>query len=301
MTRPVVAVVTLAHGRHDHLRAQLAALALGTRLPEIWVGAAMDDELLESVVRHQASSTRPATTVEVVHLPRRHGHLPLAAARNAAAARAIALGADVLVFLDVDCLPSERLVECYEQACRSMTSTPSASTPPTVLSGAVHYLPPLPPGRDAYEPGDLRRSVPHPARPVAPEPGMVPEQDLRLFWSLSFALSSAHWEELGGFDETYVGYGGEDTDFAMRLGRNGGRLYWLGGATAYHQYHDVEDPPRRHLVDIVRNSNLFHDRWGEFPMGGWLDAFAAEGLITLSGRPLRWTLTPAAGTPARTP
>ena len=301
MTRSVVAVVTLAHGRHAHLRAQLAALAVGTRLPDIWVGAAMDDEHLESVVRHQASSSRPADKIEVVHLPRRHGHLPLAAARNAAAARAIALGADVLVFLDVDCLPSERLVERYAEACQAMAGTSSGPRPPAVVSGAVHYLPPLPPGRGTYDPDDLHRSEPHPARPVAPELDIVPEADLRLFWSLSFGLSSAHWDELGGFDESYVGYGGEDTDFAMRLGRNGGRLYWLGGAPAYHQYHDVEDPPRRHLADIVRNSNLFHDRWGEFPMGEWLDAFAAEGLITLSGQPPRWTLTPAAGTPARTP
>ena len=231
MTRSVVAVVTLAHGRHAHLRAQLAALAAGTRLPDIWVGAAMDDEHLESVVRHQASSSRPADKIEVVHLPRRHGHLPLAAARNAAAARAIALGADVLVFLDVDCLPSERLVERYAEACQSMAGTSSGPRPPAVVSGAVHYLPPLPPGRGTYDPADLRRSEPHPARPVAPELDIVPEEDLRLFWSLSFGLSSAHWDELGGFDETFVGYGGEDTDFAMRLGRNGGRLYWLGGAT----------------------------------------------------------------------
>ncbi len=301
MTRPVVAVVTLAHGRHAHLKAQLVALAAGTRLPDIWVAAAMDDEVLESVVRDQASSSRPAETIEVVHLRRRHGHLPLAAARNAAAARAIDLGADLLVFLDVDCVPSERLVERYTQVCQSLSATPSGPTSPAVVSGVVHYLPPLAPGRDAYDADDLRRSVPHPARPVAPERDLVSEADLRLFWSLSFGLSSAHWVELGGFDETYVGYGGEDTDFAMRLGRGGGRLYWLGGATAYHQYHDVEDPPRRHLADIVRNSNLFHDRWGEFPMGGWLDAFAAEGLITLSGRPPRWSLTPAVGTPARTP
>jgi GT2 family glycosyltransferase len=148
---------------------------------------------------------------------------------------------------------------------------------------------------------ELEQSRPHAARPVAPPEGVVAAEDLRLFWSLSFAITADTWQRVGGFDEGYDGYGGEDTDFAMRLGRNGGRLYWLGGATAYHQYHDVEDPPRRHLGDIVRNSNLFHDRWGEFPMGEWLDAFAAEGLITLSGRPPRWTLTPAAGTPARTP
>nr|WP_246046228.1 galactosyltransferase-related protein [Rarobacter faecitabidus] len=31
---------------------------------------------------------------------------------------------------------------------------------------------------------------------------------------MTFALSSATWQRIGGFDEGYCGYGGEDTDFA---------------------------------------------------------------------------------------
>jgi hypothetical protein len=34
-----------------------------------------------------------------------------------------------------------------------------------------------------------------------------------------------------------------------------------------------------HLHDIVANATIFHRRWGWWPMPGWLDAFAALGLI----------------------
>ncbi|WP_425466922.1 galactosyltransferase-related protein [Rarobacter faecitabidus] len=58
------------------------------------------------------------------------------------------------------------------------------------------------------------RLSPHPARP-APAPGeIVAGGSYDLFWSLTFALSSATWQRIGGFDEGYCGYGGEDTDFA---------------------------------------------------------------------------------------
>ena len=42
-------------------------------------------------------------------------------------------------------------------------------------------------------------------------------EDLRLFWSLSFALDAGDWDALGGFCEDYVGYGGEDTDFGQTV------------------------------------------------------------------------------------
>ena len=31
-----------------------------------------------------------------------------------------------------------------------------------------------------------------------------------------------------------------------------------------------------HLASIVRNANVFHDRWGWFPMEGWLAEFEAR-------------------------
>ncbi len=300
MTPPQVAVVTLAHGRHAHLEAQLDALSCGSRRPDSWVVAAMDDPGIGRIVSRDHGDTPAAATMVTVAVPRSDGHLPLAAARNIAASTAIELGADVLVFLDVDCIPSPRLVERYVDACWPPRSHPDGGPHPVVLSGAVHYLPPLPPGQPRYSAADLDRSTPHPVRRVAADGRCVVEPDPGMFWSLSFALTSTDWQALGGFDEGYVGYGGEDTDFAMRVHAGGGLLYRLGGAPAYHQHHPVEDPPRRHVSDIIRNSNRFHDRWGIFPMRGWLDAFADEGLIRLSGQPPRWTSTSSVGRPSRT-
>jgi len=48
-------------------------------------------------------------------------------------------------------------------------------------------------------------------------------------------------------------------------------LGWVGGARAYHQHHPVSSPPVEHLDDILRNGRLFHERWGEWPMTGWLE------------------------------
>ncbi len=58
--------------------------------------------------------------------------MPLAAARNRAASAA---SADLLVFLDVDCIPSPTLIEAYAEA---------AATARGLFLGEVRYLPPGP-------------------------------------------------------------------------------------------------------------------------------------------------------------
>jgi hypothetical protein len=289
---PRTALLTLAHGRHAHLEGLLRGLAAGSAAPDLLVVAAMDDPGIASVV---AAHAPRGVHAEVLTVDPHEWGLPLATARNRAAERAIRAGAELLVFLDVDCLPGHGLVQRYRDVARR--ATPGVAD---VWSGAVHYLAPRTDGQ-AYSTAGLARSQPHAARPVAPDDGVLRAEDLRLFWSLSFAIRADTWQRLGGFDEGYEGYGGEDTDFAMQLARAGGRLWWVGGAAAYHQHHEVESPPRRHLVDIVRNSNRFAARWGWFPMEGWLTAFADEGLIMQAGRPPRWHLTAAGHRAARRP
>ena len=85
------------------------------------------------------------------------------------------------------------------------------------------------------------------------------------------------------FDERYEGYGGEDTDFGFRLRDAGVPLVWVGGAHAYHQYHPTSVPPWQHLDDILRNGRHFAQRWGRWPMTGWLDAFERAGAIRCDG------------------
>ena len=269
MTR--VAVVTIAHGRHDHLHRQHLSLAAGTRLPDDHVVVAMADpgilpETVGGLTRH------------VEHHPAGPGGaLPLAAARNHGVAVALDRGADVVVLLDVDCLAGHDLVAAYADVVTDQ--------PGLIWSGPVTYLPPPP--DEGYPAGDPRALAalddPHPARP-APAPGeLVRGDDANVFWSLSFAVAPETWARVGGFCEEYVGYGGEDTDLGRTAVARGVGLGWVGAARAYHQHHPVSSPPVEHLDDILRNGRVHRRRWGYWPMGGWLAAFEDLGLVRRSG------------------
>ena len=59
-------------------------------------------------------------------------------------------------------------------------------------------------------------------------------------------------------------------------------------ARAYHQHHPVSSPPVEHLHDVLRNGRLFCDRWGEWPMRGWLEQFERRGLVRRDGA--EWVL-----------
>lgn len=271
-----VAVITIVHERHAHLARQLWGLARQTREPDLLVVVAMDDPEVEAVVRRGAAIDG---AVDVVSLSRRRGLLPLAAARNEGACVAMSRGADVLVFLDVDCIPSEVLVERYAAVLTHGPDGPQDWGPgPVVACGEVAYLPPIAADGD-YRDRDLPAiSRAHPARPVLAPGQLALAEDLRLFWSLSFAVTARDWARIGGFDDAYLGYGGEDTDFGQRLGAAGGRMLWVGGAQAFHQHHETASPPVQHVREIVDNANLFAERWGWWPMEGWLAAFEERGL-----------------------
>lgn len=254
------AVITVVRGRRAHLLRQHAGLSESVELPGDYVVVAMGEPSLSDW--QTASHPHP----QVVALPCSAELLPLAAARNIGALEAIAAGAELLIFLDVDCIPSPFMLTWY---CAAAKIYPDA-----LLSGAVGYLPP-----DADFTGDLDPIAHfHAFRPRLPI-GSVDAADPRLFWSLSFAVTTATWRRIGGFHEAYRGYGGEDTDFALQAQRAGVDMVWVGGAEAFHQHHDTSDPPVEHLDDILKNGELFASRWGFWPMQGWLEAFASLGLV----------------------
>jgi N-acetylglucosaminyl-diphospho-decaprenol L-rhamnosyltransferase len=210
---------------------------------------------------------------------------PLAAARNAGAAAAIRDGAELLIFLDVDCIPATKLILAYQEA----VATRAKPAPVTALCGPIGYLPPLDPER-RYRDGDLDDiAVEHPDRLIT---RAETSENINLFWSLSFAMSAVDWSSVGGFDERYTGYGGEDTDFAQKLAQTGGQLAWVPEAVAYHQHHESHDPPFQHVQSIVRNANTFRTRWGWFPMAAWLNEFERLGLATFDTTADRWRTTP---------
>ena len=267
------AVITTAHGRHEHLRRQTSGLLGGTHQADLRVIVAVDDAGVAAIGADAGAHV-------VTCAPGTDG-LPIGAARNAGARAALDRDADLLVFLDVDCIPGVHLINRY---------TAAAAVPEhhdALLCGPVTYLPP--PGPLGYPAVLEPLADPHPARPAPPDGAVVDGSDYTLFWSLSFAVSAATWQRIGGFHPEYRGYGAEDTDFAQTAWAAGVPLRWVGGADAFHQHHPVSDPPVEHLDDILRNAAIFHRRWGWWPMPGWLTAFEELGLIERAsdGQPRR--------------
>lgn len=260
------AVITVAsRSRREHLERQRRVLA----------------EVADDIVRVEAWLDQtpperiPDAETRTIHVPPGSHGLRVGEGRNRAAAAAIDAGADLLIFLDVDCLPGPGLLPAYRAA--------AAAHPETLLAGAVTYLASVQrPERAADLPFLVR---PHRARPAL-APGTTraaTPSEFDLFWSLSFAVTPATWARIGGFHPGYEGYGAEDTDLAWTARAGGVELRWVGGADAFHQWHPVSSPPWQHLDDILRNGATFHRRWGSWPMGGWLDAFAAAGAIEQRG------------------
>jgi hypothetical protein len=233
-----VGLATIVAGRRDHLRRQARAVGEIAEVRD-YVAVVMDGEALG------VAGPRALT------VPGAGGGLPLAAARN----RAIeALGdCDLVILLDVDCIPGDGLV-----------------------SGHLDALPAGSSGPDADARGRARARV---IRDF-PATGLAREPRAELFWSLAFAVSPATHARIGGFDEAYSGYGAEDTDYGLRAAATGVGLWFVAGAWSYHQAH----PPSatRHPAELVANVRRFHARWGFWPMPDVLGRLAAQ-------RAIRWT------------
>ena len=263
-----LAVVTIVRGRHQHLRRQLAAVALLDPQPMLHVVVGMGDPELPAII--DASAGPPTRFVQQPVVRR----LPLAASRNRGVAEAAARGATAVALLDVDCIPAPSYAGDYAAVLTALRAQPG----PVVVSGRVRYLPEGLADEDHDMP-TLERIGEDNALRILPETNDPVQGDHNMLWSLNLAATVQDWDGVGGFDQRYEGYGAEDTDFGQRLKQAGGAMWWTRNACAFHQWHPVSRPPVEHIADIVTNANLFHSIWGSYPMGGWLKEFERRGLV----------------------
>lgn len=262
-----VSALTIAQGRANHLANVLLGLARQTELPLELVIGVMGDA--------------PYRDLPTVPFAVRQTFVPgqparLAAARNAAAA--LATG-EHLVFLDVDCIPAPRLTRDYAAALRWLDG---------LMMGEVRYLP-----AGMAEPGWEYAAFDAVAEKHCDRRGPPADSELeichdyRCFWSLNFAMRAATFRRIGGFDESYVGYGGEDTDFGRVVQSAGVPILWRRGALAFHQHHAHHMPPVHHLRTVLANAQTFRRKWGEFTMGHWIHCFELMGLVVREGTQYR--------------
>lgn len=255
-----ISVCTLAKGRARHLENLVIGLRRSVRPPRELVIGVMQPE------RYRLpESSFPIRQVVIGGSD--DGALCLAHGRNAAAARA---SGDLLVFLDADCIPHPTLLDDYAAAAAQRQG---------VFMGEVGYL-----AQGATDEGvDFDRfeevAVRHIERPEPPQREAERCENARSFWALNFAIAAKDFAAIGGFDERYVGYGGEDGDFARTLAANSLPLWWVRGAKAYHQFHPHHVPPVHHLDSVLANAARHQEKWGEPTMEQWLRAFTLMGLI----------------------
>lgn len=253
-----LSVIIIHYKRIDNLTKTLDGLTRQTVRPTEVI-------IVEMGARTPLNGKYPFDVVTVMY-GEKWEFLPLAAARNIGANAGLS---DTLLFLDVDCVPD---VDYCERMARAVNETDGlVMASPRYLLKELNNEDVL---NDLYD-----KSVPHPIRPSVI--GIVEEPCYEMFWSLCFGISKQRFAEIGGFTEAYEGYGGEDTDFAMKAKIKKVPFY-LCEALAFHQQHPVYIPPLNHFESIVRNCNRFYAAWGQWIMEDCLEDFSAMGYITWS-------------------
>ncbi|NIJ55445.1 glycosyltransferase family 2 protein [Dyadobacter arcticus] len=250
---PEFSIVTIVKGRRKQLANLLDSIKASTNLPYDIQVVCMDD--LDGIATPNGLNVN-------IHLIKQIHELPLAAARNVGMTAA---KTGNVIFIDVDCIVSPTLFA-------NMLMVLEAEN---IITAYPLYLPVLP---DTGNYGDLKhKAVTHPARERIPVG--QPVEHLQ-FWSLIFGIQKQTFEKIGGFDESFVGYGAEDTDFAMMFHKADFKLIFVRDYVL-HQYHDKHDPPVNHFHSIIENATRYQQKWDVLPMQRWLKAFEEMGLIKI--------------------
>ncbi len=257
-----ISVVTLVRNREEQLVNLIRGLTLSELLPTELVIVRMNEAA-------RADLPKAPFPIKQVELKNEEDKIPLAQARNRAARAA---ENEIILFLDVDCIPGKNLT-------RDMYDFQQES--PGLIMSDVRYL-----HKGGTEAGLTREqlrahSVPHPRRPIVPPRALLREENYTLFWSLCFSISRSHFEQIGGFDEDFRGYGAEDTDFAFSA-RDRGIAFYLSGTDCYHQYHPVYRPPLNNFHTIIHNARVFKEKRKRWAMESWLTEFDELGYINWS-------------------
>ncbi|NHA68456.1 glycosyltransferase [Phycicoccus flavus] len=162
-----------------------------------------------------------------------------AAARNAGARRT---RGEVLVFLDADCAPEPSFL-------RAVTRLPRLLPEAVVVGRRRHADLATVPVDRPIETGGPEHELTEPTwlrEAYAGSADLLHADALSFRHVISAALACSRWwfDHVGGFDEGFTTYGGEDWEWAARAWDAGGLLAHAADATVWHDGPDAGAEPR---------------------------------------------------------
>ena len=214
-----LSIVISTFNQKDTLGRILDGLAAQIKNPKDFEVVITDDGSVDGTDRFVKKIRFP---IFMKYLPA-DGNIGRAGNRNRGFARTV--GRHVL-FLDGDMIPGPGLMKTHMAMW--------GSCPDDVILGAIQDPP-------EFKPDRLRRYLHSRGRLSAAGETLIPG---RYLTSNNFSISRETFEKLGGFDESFKGWGGEDTDFGLRLEKRGAVIRYNPAAICYH-YH------LRTLDDII--------------------------------------------------
>lgn len=236
---PLVSVIVVHFEQHDDLERTLLALA----------AQSYPVDRIEIIVVDDGSVVAPVVPAGVTLVVQQDLGFRASAARNAGVA---ASTGEVLCFLDADTSPEPGYVAAM---VRLPGLAPEAVTvghrKHAELDGVVDSIEQAGPARELPEPAWL-------ADAYAASRDLLDsdERSYRYLVGAVFACSRWFFDEVGGFDETFTTYGGEDWDWASRAWLAGGIFAHVRGAVAWHNGPDaaLRDPASRLQNEQKKNS-----------------------------------------------
>jgi len=172
---------------------------------------------------------------------------------------------DYLIFADADCIPHRDFVRAHHDyraahavLCGRRVHLGSALsakiTNQYILEGRLDRLTPIRLASALLGRGDhwdegftLRNRIVH-AWINSKRPSIL---------GSNFSLERSLFEEVNGFNEDFIGYGGEDTELECRLRMAGARLLWVRHrAIQYHVFHPARSGSRTNLPLVERTQTL---------------------------------------------
>lgn len=250
--RPRVAVVTAGCRQHDDHLDQIGALARAAVTPDLHVVISMGDR---DLTRGRVPLRHDRWETIVSAMPPGPQRARRVLARDAGARAAVEAGAELLIFLDADALPSLHLVERYAEAL----ARPAGEAPRVLCGGLVD---PGPRPAAGYEWSLLDRLVADDLAATGLGAGEeLPEPHVERFRAASFGLSAADLDRLGGMVGPDLAVGDHDLDLASRLREAGGSLAWLAGVAALRRPRSLADLTPEEIQTLVRAANRYEERW----------------------------------------